>query len=222
MQCDNIGSSKEILERLNGLSIPIRELILNVIILHTQSQAFRQHTNLRSDVPVPDNAESFSADFAAVTRALHPLTPVCRSRFLRNPAHEHNEFTDDKLCHAPCVGMRCIEHGNTQPLSRFEIHLVRPDAEAADSSKFLRFLQYSLRHLRARPYPEEVVVPDEGGKFVLAIAAGLIVDIGVAVGPQTLQCAVVYTFQKKETDLILRERERSSGHRRIMGRENAT
>jgi hypothetical protein len=114
--------------------------------------------------------------------------------------------------HGTGVGVRRVEDRNTLLHRGLEFDLIGADAEAADGDQLVGGGQHLFGDLGAGADADEMGVFDLFDQGVFIQRSFQVLDIGVAVGLEHVQCVLVHAFQQQETDLGLVERELAHGH----------
>ena len=127
---------------------------------------------------------------------LEPLAAMRPRVARRNAAQQQNDFRQHQFRHAARVGKRRVEHGNAALLGRLQIHLVGADAEASNRDQAVGCLEHGLGQLRRRADAHHVGIADRRDQLRFRQRFFAKIDIGIAVGLESLDGARMHSFEQ--------------------------
>jgi hypothetical protein len=207
VQGDDIALAEQGGELGDGARVAEREPAGDVVVEHAHAQVLGEDAELRADVAVADDAERLAAHLDAALGALGPAAAVHERAFPRDAAQQHDGLAEHELGDAAGVGVGGVEDRDAALRRRREVHLVGPDAEAADGGELWRRRQHLLGQFGARADAEEVHVLQRGLQGVAREGLRQVADGGIAVGRQRAGGVGVDALEEEELDAALVEGE---------------
>ena len=158
VQGHHVREPQELLQRPDRPRVAVGELGLDVVVVHVHPEPAGQHRELRPDVAVADDAQVLGPGLVGALDRLEPLAAAQAEALLRDPAQQHDRRGQRQLRDRAGVGEGRVEHGDAVLGGGLQVHLVGPDAEAADGQEVLRGADRPGVQVRARADPDQVAV----------------------------------------------------------------
>ncbi len=156
MQRHHISNRQQLIERPRLSRVPERELAVAVKEHHPHPHRLREHTHLRTDMPVPHNPKRSTTHLVRPIRALVPLPLVQQRRPMRHATMQRDDLADRQLRDRPRVTKRRVKHRNPHRRCNIQINLIRPRTKTPDRKQPLALLQDLPSQLRLRPNPDDM------------------------------------------------------------------
>ena len=210
-----VAPLEEVVEVPGGLDVPEGQLGGHVVVEHAHAEHLGQHAHLAADVPVADDADGLAARLVAPGGGLLPVPTVAAHVALGDAPQEQDRLRDHELRHAARVRVGRVEHRHAAAPREAVVHLVGPDAEAADRDELPRLRQDLGRELGPRADPDHVGRADRGDQLVAGQGPRVGLHVPVARFAEGLGGGVADPLEEDDADLRARKGGLRHGVRRM-------
>ena len=153
------------------------EALGNVIEDDIEAHRFREHGKLSADIAIADDAQGAASDLVCAVSGLVPDAAV-KTRVLHSDASTQvDDLADGQFDHGTGVGVRGVEHADTQLGRRFQVDLIRSNAEGANCFELRVRFEHFTGDARLRTQAEVVDSLKSSDQFGLVEGSGVANDL---------------------------------------------
>ena len=135
--------------------------------------------------------------------AVFRQTPLVRQRrFLRDPAHQHDDLAQHQFGHRAGVGVGSVEHRDSLAFRRVHVYVVGADAEAADAEQAPRRRQDLSGQPGLRTDAEDMRFREQAAERVVVGSTRKRLDVDIAGVAQRLHGTGMDALGEHDADAI--------------------
>jgi hypothetical protein len=135
VQAHDVAGGEKLVEAAGRTGVAQRQAGEDVVVDHSHAHRLGQHAHLRADAAVADDAERPAADLVAAGGALVPPARVHLHAAVEHAPVQGDDLGDREFGDGAGVAERRVEDRKPRRAGGPQIHLVGPDAEAADGQQ---------------------------------------------------------------------------------------